>query len=479
MAFGLFKKHAMEFLGAIPEHSLESFSWKLFSCVPKAILEEFSAEYYGFSCLFPYRQNEVSYKYDDYFYYRLLRLASPQKAIQLTALRRLFLQNAPVLGTELDMDEELKTFRALNIPGLDSLTLIKCDGTLSLLRLLREAGESSTIALSHLEAVARYGSGDAPTDYLEEQKFRESWLSIVHSDIDRILRSCERLQALYFLFYNNQEMPSRFSDCTPQSGDGARQSEGPSRRFLDHSDARQLKRLIYHEIQSSESNSDTCLSTELWKSIVRMRLECLGICDLPARIIFNLRNCGSSSTLKVLHVRRTKQLESRLPRYGFDEPNTRQNEYIPKDEMLANWKCSRDFDRIDESSNYPYNSLLNLVEWCFGPKGLPTLELLAYGDFQHSGRYRDETLLFRRTPSPNTRYEADGIGLRTTISPSISSFQEIAGHHPEWARVHAPWKDFLGACPTSSSAEKMPPELSRTLISQRACVDDDEDTHRQ
>lgn len=43
----------------------------------------------------------------------------------------------------------------------------------------------------------------------------------------------------------------------------------------------------------------------------------------------------------------------------------------------------------------------DLAQWAFGPKGLPELQLLAYGDFSHKGRYHKYTMLLCRNESPD------------------------------------------------------------------------------
>ncbi|KAH8744519.1 hypothetical protein F5882DRAFT_313130, partial [Hyaloscypha sp. PMI_1271] len=50
--------------------------------------------------------------------------------------------------------------------------------------------------------------------------------------------------------------------------------------------------------------------------------------------------------------------------------------------------------------------LLKFINWAFGPRGLPTLEVLAFGDFSHVGPFDvHNKLLCRHTRS--TRYLGD------------------------------------------------------------------------
>ncbi|OJJ52145.1 hypothetical protein ASPSYDRAFT_95845 [Aspergillus sydowii CBS 593.65] len=39
---------------------------------------------------------------------------------------------------------------------------------------------------------------------------------------------------------------------------------------------------------------------------------------------------------------------------------------------------------------------VRLVQWAFGPVGLPALQILAFGDFSHGDRYREQQVLLRR-----------------------------------------------------------------------------------
>jgi hypothetical protein len=38
--------------------------------------------------------------------------------------------------------------------------------------------------------------------------------------------------------------------------------------------------------------------------------------------------------------------------------------------------------------------ILSFAQWAFGPSGLPDLQVLAYSDFFHEGRYKWQNLLF-------------------------------------------------------------------------------------
>ena len=44
----------------------------------------------------------------------------------------------------------------------------------------------------------------------------------------------------------------------------------------------------------------------------------------------------------------------------------------------------------------PLRELLEFAQWAFGSDGLPNLQIIAYGDFSHNGRYTKHTELFCR-----------------------------------------------------------------------------------
>ena len=52
------------------------------------------------------------------------------------------------------------------------------------------------------------------------------------------------------------------------------------------------------------------------------------------------------------------------------------------------------------------SGLKDLARWAFGPRGLPNLKLLAYGDFSYDGRYRGQCFLLCRSDTSNEN--ADG-----------------------------------------------------------------------
>lgn len=103
-------------------------------------------------------------------------------------------------------------------------------------------------------------------------------------------------------------------------------------------------------------------------------------------------------------------------------------------------------DSFNEMSRLP-PKLRKFAHWAFGPDGLPTLEVLAFGDFSHDGRFRNHNHLFCRHTRSIRTLENDtsqqGEGER------VLTFCPIRGNYREWGLIDRN-KEFLEACPTNS-----------------------------
>jgi hypothetical protein len=92
--------------------------------------------------------------------------------------------------------------------------------------------------------------------------------------------------------------------------------------------------------------------------------------------------------------------------------------------------------------------LLEFTNWAFGPHGLPTLEVLAFGDFSHDGRFDVHNKLFCRH-TRSTRYPGDDTSQRIH-DKLVLTFRPVKGNDRElWDRINRN-TEFLKACPTDS-----------------------------
>jgi hypothetical protein len=108
------------------------------------------------------------------------------------------------------------------------------------------------------------------------------------------------------------------------------------------------------------------------------------------------------------------------------------------------------------------SSFWEFTNWAFGPHGLPTLEVLAFGDFSHDGRFHVHNKnFFRHTWS--TRYP--GIDTSQQIDELIITFRPGSDYpflhifhchvrRPQWRNTyrclvrHLPHLNVLGSSPS-------------------------------
>ena len=84
--------------------------------------------------------------------------------------------------------------------------------------------------------------------------------------------------------------------------------------------------------------------------------------------------------------------------------------------------------------------LLEFVDWAFGLKGLPELDILEYGDFSYRGRQPD-TLLCR-----SQRLKQIMAGTKTTLA-SKPPYRQVTKEDVRLWKVVEDNLDLLEACP--------------------------------
>jgi hypothetical protein len=142
---------------------------------------------------------------------------------------------------------------------------------------------------------------------------------------------------------------------------------------------------------------------------------------------------ATSLKFKILHVRRFGEGCLNGPRVGIYE-TTNGN----KSTLVDSLGSTRDRSMAEIlDSNQPLKQFAN---WVFGPDGLLSLRVLAFGDFSYMDRLRDSNhLLCRHSWSfqhPRTK-EVVALAFRHVEKTD----------HVLWSLVELN-KDFLGACPT-------------------------------
>ncbi|KAL9110149.1 MAG: hypothetical protein Q9227_005208 [Pyrenula ochraceoflavens] len=433
---------------------------------------------------------------DDLLVDGILRLIDDGQSIFLWALSTLYLRGLPLMAQDESDFESSLVRKALNVRYLDRLSLIHCRSVGSFLaRLDRDLkkckGKSprAYLRLQRLEVVTRPSISD--DDAAEEGPIQQ----LVAALLDR----CPKLEDLWLLV--RQEVHEPGCDCAPSKSpkDLTKILWSAIKNRRD-----KLKRLIYHELECGEDCIEHMISAKIGPIIGSLNLEYLGICDTPGRIRGYLSRSPYRSSLKLLHIRRTAEIESHpIRKVYLPSSQTHVQDLlcgVRDKQSHENWKTSSFFDLVwaptapiqPPPGATAYKNLLKLVDWAFSPRGLPNIELIAFGDFSNDGRYRDQTLLFRPVPSPpksrstgtptasssptshpntmtSTPSSSSSSSTTTAKTPSPSpplpsprhrAFEEIPPHNPAWSRIQAPYYEFLSACPERHALESKPRYLN-------------------
>ena len=123
-------------------------------------------------------------------------------------------------------------------------------------------------------------------------------------------------------------------------------------------------------------------------------LESLAICDSCSQIRLYLESHAARQTLRLLHIRRSG---AEIPPFFSEGISVWTMNEIPGTISLE------DFLKV---GTWDYG-LWEFARWAFGPKGLPKLRILVFGDFSYDGRYKESNLLLRR----QGLYPPDGFSL--------------------------------------------------------------------
>lgn len=88
-------------------------------------------------------------------------------------------------------------------------------------------------------------------------------------------------------------------------------------------------------------------------------------------------------------------------------------------------------------------AFVDFAQWVFGPTGIRSLRLLAYGDFYFDGRFDHATLLFCRQDTPDGVKDSDTEGASRRLN-----FREVfEGDDVELWELYKREKHVLAACP--------------------------------
>jgi hypothetical protein len=103
-----------------------------------------------------------------------------------------------------------------------------------------------------------------------------------------------------------------------------------------------------------------------------------------------------------------------------------------------------DLEDMQELVNLP-GSLLSFAKWAFGADGIPSLQVIAYGDFSFGTRFKLQShIICRQAFTFSKRKQAEAPGTSETIQ---LPFRPIRDSDIKMMELVNENMDFLGACP--------------------------------
>jgi len=214
-------------------------------------------------------------------------------------------------------------------------------------------------------------------------------------------------------------------------------SKLPSWLREDQSDKRYHQRIIDDDEEEIDLPDLTLLPNamkELRSSnpFNDLDLECIGMCCIPKLLKSIICPTTARHSLKLLHIRQSgSDLEHRAS--WFVQPNLRADSESPSR------SSSSDSDECEGFQNVS-GKLHRFAEWAFGPGGIPSLHVIACGDFSFGGRYTStNVLLCRRTHSLTQEQQDLGCNYRH-LTRNDRLLREMVDR----------FRHVLEACPTDS-----------------------------
>ncbi|KAG8405735.1 hypothetical protein J3458_021673 [Metarhizium acridum] len=177
-----------------------------------------------------------------------------------------------------------------------------------------------------------------------------------------------------------------------------------------------------------------------------LNLEFIGLACVPERLKYLLLPFKSKTSLKVLHIR---QSGSDLKHYASwavegQDRTSRQGSVASHDSMESlPWTDSSVTSLPTEMEDATVrheawlrhrmrNEFCRFAEWVFGPYGISSLRIMAFGDFAYGGRSITNNFLFGRNTEGN------------------SHFRLLSEYEPEWKNIRDEYRHALGACPVEA-----------------------------
>lgn len=140
---------------------------------------------------------------------------------------------------------------------------------------------------------------------------------------------------------------------------------------------------------------------------------------------------ASKHTLECVHIRQSGADLQHYRSWGTDL------ERLSPQVMDSGNRCI--LDSASGYQKYVSESLAEFANWAFGPRGIRSLQLIAFGDFSCLGRYKDDTVLLERVSGPTTPGNQGDLcfqAMGTDVKPLLGLLDK--------------YKDAIEACPADS-----------------------------
>ncbi|KAG9229520.1 hypothetical protein BJ875DRAFT_474606 [Amylocarpus encephaloides] len=394
----------------------------------------------------------------NFFTSRVLKLSADQFETMFPALKTLSLSNVSLKNAEGGIAY------AFNFRELSSLTLRHCSGSEEFLT--EVIGSGQTIRLSSLEVV--WGPSDNDIDMCGTlSRFLGAFQGL--KDLFVSLPGPVETMVLWRSILHHKSTLTRFifHQRTVNIDVNSPHFEGE----MDHLDLSLLP----------EDRAELDRS-ELPHPFAALNLECIGLGCTPQLLKPILAPFITTRSLKILHIRKsgvdmrrsTEDLFENLDP-DFDEDSLTNEELgaDPDPDVMATCdSASEDGSHNERTSNgrkppsithstasaespdditeilrLP-GGLLQFANWAFGPDGLSSLQVLAFGDFSYNRRFHNHNGLFCRHTWSIRNPENDA--LQHSEDELIPTFRPIKENNRELRDLIDRNTEFLEACPTDS-----------------------------
>ncbi|EED22735.1 hypothetical protein TSTA_062230 [Talaromyces stipitatus ATCC 10500] len=444
--------------GNLKPGALSSFWWHLGTCLPSHVLDED-----GYIPRFQYNIRDLSLRTDPHCPHAGLRLKGLRHLKKLRSLRwqqivtseelelvvgclennsrsleLIDLEFAPEIRSTPFMDtinnladlhtlslgnfrftEFIKAAFTLSISRLRSLTLRSCPHQLVVLQILSQLNDP--ILLQHFEIA------------LDEAHGIDTLSEAADHALYSFLESFHTLEHLHILVSNPRNMEKYFQAV----------KHHPS-----------MKCFVYHtrsyvmDPRRSEStlHMPVYLLADLGLALSSGAIQNLGLCLSPITAKAVFQSFLPNLQIQVLHLRLSgseyqlyNMRQALLSELGGQHAESRFDDAMGFPGTDLDWyEASPDLFEV-QANSMAVSHLLSLANWAFGPNGIKTLNILAYGDFSCGDRYKkQQAILVRADP------DAGPISMSTA---SKRRPYRIVLHHSDFFDKHVGAHETISACP--------------------------------